>query len=60
MPTAILQSPVKSRSGNVKVTETTKVITHNSSRLYHEAGRTYEFVGTDRNGNRIYRDTQKR
>jgi hypothetical protein len=60
MPTAVLQTNVKKRDGHIKITEQTKVITHNNARLYHEAGRTYMHVGLDRNGNRIYRDTQKR
>lgn len=60
MPTAILQTNTVSRSGNVKITETTKTITHNNRRLYHENGRTYEYVGTNRNGDRVYRDTKPR
>ncbi len=60
MPTAILRTHTKSRTGNVKITETTKVITHNDRRLYHEGGRTYEYVGANRNGDRIYRDTKPR
>ena len=60
MPTAILQTPNKKRDGNVKVTSVTKTITHNNSRLYHENGRTYEYIGNDGSGNRIYRDTKPR
>jgi hypothetical protein len=51
MPTAILQP--RGKNGG----EATKTITHNNARLYHEGGRTYEFVGFDASGNRIYRDT---
>lgn len=60
MPTAVLQSNVKRPGGHIRISEQTKVITHNNRRLYHEGGRTYMYVGNDRNGNRIYRDTQKR
>jgi len=60
MPTAVLRTMTRSRSGNVKIVETTKTITHNNARLYHEAGKTYEYVGLDRSGNRIYRDTKTR
>lgn len=60
MPTAVLQTPNKSRSGNIRLTTVTKTITHNNARLYHENRRTYEFVGLNSNGDRIYRDTQKR
>lgn len=58
MPVAILQSNTKKRDGNLKVTEVSKTITHNNSRLYHEGGRTYEYIGNDASGNRMYRDTQ--
>ena len=60
MPTAILQTNTAKRDGNVKVTSVTKSITHNDRRLYHENGRTYEYIGNDGSGNRIYRDTKKR
>ena len=60
MPTAVLQSPSRKRDGNVVITSVTKTITHNNRRLYTENGRTYEYVGLDASGNRIYRDTQKR
>ncbi len=60
MPTAILQTQTAIKGGNVKTTAVTKTITHNSARLYHEGGRTYEFVGLDASGNRIYRDTKPR
>lgn len=59
MPTAILRSQVANKYGNVKDRDQTVTITHNNARLYHAGGRTYEYVGTDANGNRIYRDTQK-
>jgi hypothetical protein len=59
MPTAILRSQVGDRFGNVKDKDATATITHNNARLYHANGRTYEYVGDDRNGNRIYRDTSK-
>lgn len=57
MPTAILQS--KTHRITPRDLSITKTITHNNSRLYHENGRTYEFVGVDASGNRIYRDTAK-
>ncbi len=60
MPTAVLQTNTGTKSGNVTVTSVTKTITHNSSRLYHENGRTYEYVGNNASGDRIYRDTKKR
>lgn len=60
MPTAVLQTNTANKSGNVKVTTVTKSITHNNSRLYHENGRSYEYVGNDAQGQRIYRDTKKR
>lgn len=60
MPTAILRTNTKRPDGNVKVTSVTKTITHNNARLYHEGGRTYEYVGNDGSGNRIYRDTKPR
>ena len=50
MPTAILQSPDRKRDGNTKTVSVTKTITHNSARLYHEGGRTYEYIGNDGNG----------
>lgn len=59
MPTAILRSEVVNKSGNAKIVETTRTITHNNARLFHQGGRTYEYVGLDRAGNRIYRDTSK-
>lgn len=60
MPTATLQTNTAARTGNVRVTTVTKTITHNNSRLYHEGGRTYEYIGDDRSGNRVYRDTKTR
>lgn len=60
MPVAILQSPDRKKTGNTKTTQVSKSITHNNSRLYHEGGRTYEYIGDDASGNRIYRDTAKR
>lgn len=60
MPTAILQTNTGKRDGSVKVTSVTKSITHNNLRLYHEGGRTYEYIGNDGSGNRIYRDTKPR
>lgn len=60
MPTAILQVHDRRRDGHARVMSTTKTITHNNRRLYHENGRTYEYIGDDRSGNRIYRDTAKR
>lgn len=60
MPTANLLTQTATKSGSVKTTTVTKTITHNSARLYHEGGRTYEYVGDDASGNRIYRDTKKR
>lgn len=60
MPTATLRTFTRSKSGNAKITDVTKTITHNNARLYHEGGRTYEYIGTDSSGNRIYRDTKTR
>jgi hypothetical protein len=60
MPTAVLQTNNSNKTGNVKVTTVTKSITHSNARLYHEGGRSYEYVGDDASGNRIYRDTKKR
>lgn len=60
MATATLQSAVLSRSGNKQYTAVSKSITHNNGRLYFENGRTYEAIGTDASGNRIYRDTSDR
>lgn len=60
MPTAILQTNTAQRTGHVKVTSVSKTITHNNARLYHEGGRTYEYIGVNASGHRIYRDTKKR
>jgi hypothetical protein len=60
MPTTTLQSNSGGKSGHVTVTSVTKTVTHNNARLYHEGGRTYEYIGLDANGDRIYRDTKKR
>jgi hypothetical protein len=60
MPTAILRTQTRRPDGSVKTTTVTKSITHNNSRLYHEGGRTYEYIGDDASGNRIYRDTKPR
>jgi hypothetical protein len=60
MPTAILQTVQRGKDGNKKVVSTTKTITHNNARLYHEGGLTYEYVGADASGNRIYRNTKPR
>lgn len=60
MPTATLRTPAKQPSGNVTTTDVSKSITHNNNRLYHENGRTYEYIGDTVSGDRIYRDTQKR
>lgn len=60
MPTAILKTSEKRRSGNPKDVSTTATITHSNKRLYTANGRTYEYTGDDASGNRIYRDTQPR
>lgn len=60
MPTAILQTFEKKRDGRLKDVSTTASITHSNKRLYTANGRTYEYVGDDASGNRIYRDTQPR
>jgi hypothetical protein len=60
MPTAILRTQTRKNDGRIKLTDTTKTITHNNARLYHEGGRTYEYIGNDASGNRIYRDTKPR
>ncbi len=60
MATAILQSPIKTAAGKTQWTTVSKDITHNNSRLYHERGRTFEYIGLDRAGNRIYRDAKPR
>lgn len=60
MPVAILRTESKRPDGRVKTTDTSKTITHNNARLYHEGGRSYEYIGNDASGNRIYRDTSKR
>lgn len=60
MPTAVLQTRTRTKTGTVTITSVTKTITHNSARLYHEGGRTYEYVGLNGSGNRIYRDTKPR
>jgi hypothetical protein len=57
MPTAILQSDTKKKSGALATASVSKTITHNNGRLYYENGRTYEYIGNDASGNRIYRDT---
>ena len=60
MPTAILRSQVKVAGKTApKDVSVTKTITHNNARLYHEGGESYEFVGLDGSGNRIYRSTKK-
>ena len=60
MPTAILRSQTKTAGKLVpKDVSVTKTITHNSARLYHEGGVTYEYVGDDGSGNRIYRSTAR-
>jgi hypothetical protein len=60
MPTAILQTQTRKRDGVVKITTVTKTITHNSARLYHEGGRTYEYISNNASGDRIYRDVKPR
>ena len=60
MPTAVLHTHTRLKTGLIKTTATTKTITHNNRRLYTEAGRTYEYIGNDGSGNRIYRDTKSR
>lgn len=60
MPTAILQSERRNKEGNRRIVRETRTITHNNRRLYNERGRTYEYIGNDASGNRIYRDTQPR
>ncbi len=47
-------------NGSAQIAAGRWTITHNSLRLYHEGGRTYEYVGNDGSGNRIYRDTKPR
>jgi hypothetical protein len=60
MPTAILKSFTRKRNGKVQETSTTATITHNNRRLYHHTdGETYEYVGDDASGNRIYRNARK-
>lgn len=59
MATTTLKSTVK--TGN-KVKETTTVVnvTHSNRRLYtHTDGETYEYIGNDASGNRIYRNARK-
>lgn len=59
MPTAILRSFTKA-GVKVKEVSTTATITHNNARLYHHSdGKTYEHVGVDASGNRIYRDARR-
>ncbi len=57
MPTAILRSQVPDKFGNVKNRDKSVSVTHNNARLFHQNGRTYEYIGNDASGNRIYRDT---
>lgn len=57
MPTAVLVTDTKKKSGNLATVTVTKTITHNNSRLYHEGGRSYEYVGNNASGDRMYRDT---
>ena len=60
MPTAVLITPTKSSPRALpRDVSVTKTITHNSQRLYHEGGATYEFVGTNGSGDRIYRNVKK-
>lgn len=59
MPTTILKSFTKT-GAKVKETSVTASVTHNNARLYHHTdGKTYEYIGDDASGNRIYRDTRK-
>ena len=60
MPNAVLQTSKRNKEGNQKIVQVTRNITHNTARLYHAGGRTYEYIGDDRAGQRIYRDTQPR
>lgn len=60
MPTAILRNVVVMPRGKVKDRSQTVTITHSNKRLYHHTdGHTYEYVGNDASGNRIYRNTRK-
>ena len=59
MPTAVLQSFSRDRT-KITPTSATATVTHNNSRLYnHSDGKTYEYVGNDSSGNRIYRDARR-
>lgn len=60
MPNVDLQTNTGKKNGNVVTTTVNKSVTHNNSRLYHENGRTYEYIGNNAAGERIYRDTKKR
>lgn len=60
MPTVTLKSFTVKTNGRIKETTTSAVVVHNNRRLYtHTDGLTYEFVGLDASGNRIYRDTRR-
>jgi hypothetical protein len=55
-----LLSSSKNAKDKTVQTTTTANVTHNNARLlFHSDGHTYEFVGLDGSGNRIYRDTKK-
>jgi hypothetical protein len=61
VPTAILRGHDTSGSGKTTgksaAADVSATITHNNARLHFANGRTYEYVGNDASGNRIYRDT---
>ena len=59
MPDTVLSGQTVTITGGVrKSRETSRVVnlTHNNQRLLSYEGRHYEFVGTDAQGRRIYRD----
>ena len=59
MPNTVLQSFTKT-GHKVKETTQTVNVTTNNLRLYHHTdGETYEFVGVNGNGERIYRNTKR-